>query len=41
MRPTTGSEGFSEKAIYVCDTYNRRVVRVDLAWKAEEVCQVK
>ncbi|MCY3018077.1 MAG: hypothetical protein NTW87_03475 [Planctomycetota bacterium] len=33
--------GFTEKAIYVCDTYNRRVVRADFTWKAEEGCEVK
>jgi hypothetical protein len=33
--------GFTEKAIYVCDTYNRRVVRADMTWKAEQTCQVK
>jgi hypothetical protein len=33
--------GFTEKAIYVCDTYNRRVVRVDLTWKAEEIRDIK
>ncbi len=33
--------GFTEKAVYVCDTYNRRVVRADFTWKAEEVCDMK
>ena len=33
--------GLSEKAIYVCDMYNRRVVRVDFTWKADETCDVK
>ena len=33
--------GFSEKSIYVCDTYNRRVVRVDKTYRAEETCPVK
>jgi len=33
--------GFTEKAVYVCDTYNRRVVRVDFTWKAEESCEAK
>jgi hypothetical protein len=33
--------GFSEDHVYVLDTYTRRVVRVDLVWKAEEVCAVK
>jgi hypothetical protein len=30
--------GFTEKALYVCDTYNRRVVRADFTWQAEESC---
>jgi sugar lactone lactonase YvrE len=30
--------GFSERAIYVLDTYTRRVVRMDPTWKAEETC---
>ncbi len=33
--------GFTEKAVYVCDTYNRRVVRADFTWKAEESCEIK
>jgi len=33
--------GFTEKAVYVCDTYNRRVVRADLTWKAEETAEIK
>ncbi|HOX07674.1 MAG TPA: hypothetical protein PK280_14840 [Planctomycetota bacterium] len=33
--------GFSEKAFYVLDTYNRRAVRVDPTWKTEETCEVK
>jgi hypothetical protein len=33
--------GFTEKAVYVCDTYNRRVVRADFTWKAEESCEAK
>ena len=33
--------GFSEKAIYICDTYARRVVRADLTWECEETCAVK
>jgi hypothetical protein len=32
--------GFTEKAVYVCDTYNRRVVRADFTWKAEETCTI-
>jgi hypothetical protein len=31
----------SEKHAYVCDTYNRRVVRADFTWKCEEVCDLK
>ena len=27
--------------IYVNDLYNRRVLRADLTWKAEETCEVK
>ena len=30
--------GFTEKAIYVADNYNRRVVRADMTWQAEEIC---
>ena len=33
--------GFTEKAVYICDTFNRRVVRADFTWKAEETCAVK
>jgi hypothetical protein len=32
--------GFTENSIYVCDTYNRRVVRVDKTWKAEATCPI-
>jgi hypothetical protein len=27
--------GFTENSIYLCDTYNRRLVRVDKSFKAE------
>jgi hypothetical protein len=30
--------GFSEKAVYICDTYNRRVVRADFTYQAEALC---
>jgi hypothetical protein len=30
--------GFTEKAIYVSDNYNRRVVRADMTWEAEASC---
>jgi DNA-binding beta-propeller fold protein YncE len=33
--------GFTEKAIYVCDTYNRRVVRADMTWKSQQTCPIK
>ncbi len=33
--------GISEKAIYVLDTYNKRVVRAEMRWGAEEVVEVK
>jgi hypothetical protein len=33
--------GFTENALYVLDTYNRRVLRAELTWKAEEVVAVK
>ncbi len=33
--------GVSEDHIYVNDTYNRRVVRVDKTYAAEEVCEIK
>jgi hypothetical protein len=32
--------GFSENSIYLCDTYNRRAVRVDKAFKAEASCGI-
>ena len=32
--------GFSEKSVYVCDTYNRRVLRADFTWKAEQTVDV-
>ncbi len=32
--------GFSETSVYVCDTYNRRVVRADFSWKVEATCAV-
>ena len=32
--------GFSEKSVYVCDLYNRRVIRADLTWAAEAACKV-
>ena len=32
--------GFTENSIYLCDTYNRRAVRVDKAFKAEASCGV-
>jgi len=35
------SAGASEKKIYVGDLYNRRVVRADKKFAAEEVCEVK
>jgi hypothetical protein len=35
------SAGASEKKIYVGDLYNRRVVRVDRKYAAEELCDVK
>jgi hypothetical protein len=31
----------SERAVYVSDMLNRRVVRADLVWKAEELCDIK
>jgi len=30
--------GFTEKALYVLDTYNRRVVRVERTWAVEATC---
>jgi len=33
--------GFSEDHIYVNDTYSRRLVRVDLVYSAEAICEVK
>jgi hypothetical protein len=33
--------GFSKKYLYVNDTYSRRVVRVDMKYKAETVCEIK
>jgi len=33
--------GASEDHIYVCDTYNRRAVRVDLTHAAEQTCRIK
>ncbi|MDD4889361.1 MAG: hypothetical protein PHU85_05485, partial [Phycisphaerae bacterium] len=33
--------GFTEKAVYICDTYNRRVVRADFTWQAAETVEVK
>jgi hypothetical protein len=33
--------GFTEKAVYVSDNYNRRIVRADMTWKAEEACAIK
>ena len=32
--------GFSEKHIYVNDTYSRRALRVDLQYAAEAVCDI-
>jgi hypothetical protein len=32
--------GFSENSIYLCDTYNRRAVRVDKTFKAEAACAI-
>ncbi|MFI5379544.1 MAG: hypothetical protein ACHRHE_09620 [Tepidisphaerales bacterium] len=32
--------GFSEEHIYVNDTYNRRVIRADLTWNAEQTREV-
>ncbi len=33
--------GFSEEHIYVNDTYSRRVVRGDLTWDAEQICEIR
>jgi hypothetical protein len=33
--------GLTDKALYVLDIYNRRVVRAELTWKSEEVVDVK
>jgi len=33
--------GFTSKALYVCDAYNRRVLRVEPTWKAEAFCDLK
>ena len=33
--------GITANAIYAIDLYNRRVLRADLTWKAEESCEVK
>jgi sugar lactone lactonase YvrE len=33
--------GFTEKAFYVCDTYNRRAMRIEKVYAAEETCEVK
>lgn len=35
------SAGFSKNNVYVCDTYNRRVVRVDFTYDAEQTLDVK
>jgi hypothetical protein len=32
--------GFTENSIYLCDTYNRRALRVDKTFKAEETCLI-
>jgi hypothetical protein len=32
--------GFTENSIYLCDTYNRRALRVDKTYKAEETCLI-
>jgi hypothetical protein len=31
----------TDRHVYVSDMFNRRVVRADLVWKAEETCEVK
>ena len=33
--------GFTEKAVYVSDNYNRRLIRADMTWKAEEIGAIK
>jgi hypothetical protein len=33
--------GISTRAIYVLDTYSRRVVRAELTYGAQELCDVK
>ena len=33
--------GFGRDALYVLDTYCRRVVRVEMTWKAEDSCELK
>ena len=33
--------GVSDGRVYVCDTYNRRAVRVDLVYAAEQTCRIK
>ena len=33
--------GVSREAIYVCDTYSRRGVRVEPVHAAEEICEIK
>jgi hypothetical protein len=33
--------GISDKSIYINDVYNRRLVRVDMTWKAEEILELK
>jgi hypothetical protein len=33
--------GFGQQSVYISDTYNHRIVRVDLTWKADEQCEVK
>jgi len=32
--------GFTENSIYLCDTYNRRAVRVDKTFKSEATCAI-
>lgn len=32
--------GFTENSIYLCDTYNRRAVRVDKTFKSEAACAI-
>ena len=33
--------GFTEKALYVNDAYNRRAMRVEKVYAAEEACEVR